>query len=356
MSDRFEHSLFRDCNLDDPFFDTLKRDYPDFSNWFRKKASSGERAYVYQDENGICAFVYLKKENEELELHNKVIPKEERLKIGTLKLEERIKGKRLGEGALGISLWAWQALKYNQIYVTVFEHHSELIALLERFGFFYVGKNQRGECVYIKDRRNIDYSDPYKAFPFINPAFRKAGYIPVNDFYHDTLFPYSELARTEQETLEMSAANGITKVYIGCPSGNLHIHPGEPVLIYRIHTGDGVKKYKSVVSSFCVITAVKEIKNRGVCKVRVEEFIKQVNNKAVFDETQLRDIYANKTTVVMIEMVYNGYFGSGNNVNYDWLKKNGFFEGYPYEIELTKADFTNILRKGGKDVQNVIVD
>lgn len=260
MTDRFKYVPFGDCDLSDSFFDTLKQDYPEFPEWFKRKAAIGEKAYIYLDDIGICAFIYLKKENEELVFNDRVLPKEKRLKIGTLKLEERIQGKRLGEGAIGISLWLWQNLKYNQIYVTVFEHHKDLIALLERFGFICAGKNQRGEQVYIKDRRNIDYSDPYKSFPFINPAFTKAGYIPIYDYYHDTLFPYSELARTEQETLEISAANGVSKVYIACPSSVLHIKPGEPVFIYRIHTGEGIKKYKSVVTSFCTITAVTEIK------------------------------------------------------------------------------------------------
>lgn len=81
-----------------------------------------------------------------------------------------------------------------------------------------------------------------------------------------------------------------------------------------------------------------------------------VHNKAVYNESQLREIYYNKPTIVMIEMVYNGYFGSGKNVNYDWLKTNGYFNGYPYNIELSKDDFISILRKGGKDEQNIIID
>ena len=50
--------------------------------------------------------------------------------------------------------------------MTGFEKHTELINLFERFGFSCVGKNKRGECVYLKSRLNIDYSNPYRAFPF----------------------------------------------------------------------------------------------------------------------------------------------------------------------------------------------
>lgn len=59
---------------------------------------------------------------------------------------------QLGEGSLGVALWYWQETQYNQIYVTVFDKHFELISLFERFGFKMVGTNARGECVYIKNR------------------------------------------------------------------------------------------------------------------------------------------------------------------------------------------------------------
>lgn len=356
MSDRFEHVYFKDCDLNDSFFDTLKADYVEFPKWFGGKASANEKTYIYHDNKGICAFMYLKDEDEELNLQDRILPKEPRIKIGTLKLDERIQGKRLGEGALGIALWRWQSSKFEQIYVTVFEHHSDLTGLLDRFGFECIGKNDRGESVYIKDRKNIDYSNPYKAFPFLNPNFEKGGYVPINDEYHDTLFPYSTLARTEQETLEKSVANGISKMYIGFPSSELHIQPNEPVLIYRVHTGEGQKRYKSVVSSFATVTRVIKIKDNYRALKTEDEFIKLAHNKTVFMEKELVEMYRKRKTIVIIEMVYNGYFGCGNNVNYAWLDNHGYFNGYPYNIKLQKRDIITILEEGGKDVSNVIIN
>jgi hypothetical protein len=54
--------------------------------------------------------------------------------------------------------------------------------------------------------------------------------------------------------------------------------------------------------------------------------------------------------------LYNGFFGKGNNVNYDFLEKNGLFNDYPYAITYSREDFEKILERGKANVQNVIID
>ena len=55
-------------------------------------------------------------------------------------------------------------------------------------------------------------------------------------------------------------------------------------------------------------------------------------------------------------MVYNGYFGKGNNVIYNVLRSEGLFNGYPYELTFNKSDFIKVLELGKKDVQNIIIN
>ena len=195
MSGTFKWKNFSDVDLNDKFFDSLKSDYAEFSQWFSKKQKDGEKVFVYDDEQGVGAFLYLKKEDEEITLDNRALPKKRRIKIGTLKLSERIRSQRLGEGAIGIALWYWRQSKFDEIYVTAFDKHTELVSIFNRFGFESVGKNPRGESVFIKNRTNMDFSDPYKCFPFVRNSFDRASIIPINDIYHDQLFPYSELSR-----------------------------------------------------------------------------------------------------------------------------------------------------------------
>ena len=81
----------------------IKDDYPEFPQWFDKKANSGASALVFSDDDALGAFVYLKSEMEEIVLVEQTLAPTLRKKIGTLKLADRYQGQRLGEGALGLS-------------------------------------------------------------------------------------------------------------------------------------------------------------------------------------------------------------------------------------------------------------
>ena len=355
MAGKFEWRKFSEVNLEDSFFDPLKTDYVEFPEWFKKKSDAGEYTLVFHDEQGVGAFVYLKKENETIELVDKTLPAIPRVKIGTLRLAERFRGMRLGEGALGVSLWKWRDDKAEEIYVTVFEKHAELINLFERFGFKCIGMNSRGEYVYLKSRKEIDYSDSYKAFPFLNPDFSEAGLIPIFEKFHDRLFPYSELKIKRREIEEETAGNGITKIYIGTPYTSMHYKAGEPVGIYRIFEGATGKTYKSAVTSYCTITKMDVIKNSGRATMNLNDFIKNAGNKTVFSPEELTIIYS-QSNVVMLELVYNGFFGKGHNVIHKNLKEEGLFEAHPYNLNYTKEQFIKLLEMGDVDVQNVIID
>lgn len=355
MPGKFQWCKFSEVNLEDSFFDSLKADYTEFPNWFKRKSDADEYALVFHDEQGVGAFVYLKRENEAIELVDKTLPAIPRIKIGTLRLAERFRGLRLGEGALGVSLWKWKDDKVDDIYVTVFERHTELTNLFDRFGFKYIGINKRGEQVYLKSRNAIDYKDPYTAFPFVRPNFSKAGLIPIYERFHDRLFPYSELKGRRREMEEETAGNGITKVFIGTPYTAMQYTVGEPVFIYRIFEGQTGKTYRSAVTSYCTVTKVDVIKSHGNATVSVSEFIDNAGNKTIFSPEELTSIYG-QDNVVMLELVYNGFFGKGHNVIHKDLKNHGLFEDHPYNIEYTKEQFIKILEMGDVDVQNVIID
>lgn len=355
MNGKFQWTFFADCDLEDSFFDSLKEDYKEFSTWFKKKASEGRRVCIYREDGKILAMLYLKDETEELELKEKKLESKRRLKIGTLKIDNFVQNQRLGEGALGLSLWYWKRMKADEVYITTFDKQEQLISLLLKFGFEKIGENARGEGIYWRSKKKINYETPYTAFPYLISDFRYCGYIPVKDEYHDTLFPYSELAFTNQETEEIAAANGITKVFIATPSKMVNYYTGEPVFVYRIHTGKGAKKYKSVITSVCTIVRQIIIKENGTIEVSYEEFERITGNKSYFQKNELKELYQKKN-LILLEMVYNGFFGSGHNVNYQSLSEHGLFECYPYDIKLDQDQFRKVLRLGGVDVRNFIID
>lgn len=92
MPGKFQWCKFSDCDLNDVFFNSLKEDYQEFPMWFSEKSKEGKEALVFEDEHGIGAFVYLKLENEAIELTDKILPAIPRMKIGTLRLAERFRG------------------------------------------------------------------------------------------------------------------------------------------------------------------------------------------------------------------------------------------------------------------------
>ena len=348
---------FSEVDLSDSFFDSLKQDYKEFSEWFQRKSKEGAQALVSTDDLGITSFLYLKKEAEAIELAGaEALPEKQRLKIGTFKLSDRIQGSRQGEGTLGIALWRWRDEKAEEIYVTVFDKHGDLITLLSRFGFHLAGRNKRGEGIYVKSRKCLDYGDPYKSFPFVRPDFEHAYVLPIDDNYHDQLFPYSTLLRNQLDVEQITAGNGVSKVFIGFPSYGLSYKEDSPILVYRKHTGSLTRRYASAITSYCMLTDVKWVKREGKACMDFAKFASEAGNKTVFSRDELGQFYQ-KRNVVMVGLLYLGYFGERKNVAFDWLDNNGLvWEGHPYQAEYAKSQFLSILEKGGIDVQNVVVN
>ena len=68
MANLIEYKKFSFINIDDPFFDSLKEDYPEFEEWFGRKSVQGEEAIVQYDEEGhLQGFLYTKDESQEVD-------------------------------------------------------------------------------------------------------------------------------------------------------------------------------------------------------------------------------------------------------------------------------------------------
>ena len=111
--------LFSELNLQDPFFDSLKDSYPEFENWFKKKAANNESAYVFMDDDGhVLDFLYLKNEEEEIKDTCPVLPLKKRLKVGTFKILPR--HSRRGERFMKKIMDRAIDDDVDEVYVTIF--------------------------------------------------------------------------------------------------------------------------------------------------------------------------------------------------------------------------------------------
>lgn len=164
MNETISLRKFADIDLNDPFFDSLKEDYPGFEEWFDRKAKDERKAYVQYTDNKLQAFLFLKDESEE-ELTD-VTPNRpacKRLKVGTFKIDAH--NTRLGERFIKKIMDGAIYIGADEVYVTVFAKHGGLIRMLERYGFNMEGTKGE-ENVYVKNMKSLS-GDQIKDYPLI---------------------------------------------------------------------------------------------------------------------------------------------------------------------------------------------
>lgn len=274
-------SFFGKLDLSDDFFASFKEDYPDYEQWFNKKAD--ETVYVCLSGGKPIALLYLKGEgkSEDYTEIDPILPSKRRLKIGSFKVT--LNGFRLGERFLKIIFDNALLLKVDEVYVTIFDKRIEqqrLINLLEEYGFYRHGvkKGPGGnELVYIRScERSASRSKPKLTYPFFSTAGR-IFIVPIYPQYHTELFPDSIL-RTESpmDFVENEPhRNAISKVYIS-RSIERYIHSGDVLVFYR--TGG---YFKSVVTTIGVAESI-------IDNIPTEaDFIRLCRKRSVFTDEQL---------------------------------------------------------------------
>lgn len=297
---RFEY--FSNINLNDPFFDSLKSDYQEFSDWFIKKSENNERAFIFEKNNKLDGFLYLKKENEEINDIVPPLPKKERLKIGTFKINPH--GTRLGERFIRKAFDIALIRNINEIYVTIFEKHIALVDLFLKYGFQTIAKKNSingTEIVLLKDL-NLVIGDITKDYPS-TPTDSHRFILSLYPKWHSRLLPDSIL-NTEDPTAiikDYSYTNSIHKIYLTKMSGTENLKRGDTLIIYR--TADNGKKaeYSSVVTSVCVVEEVRHINSFK----SLDDFLKYTNSYSIFTKKELTDFYNYKIYPIIIKFTYN---------------------------------------------------
>ncbi|WP_289106796.1 hypothetical protein [uncultured Bilophila sp.] len=298
--DAIRKRAFREVDLADPFFDSLKSSYKGFSEWFYRK--NDENAYVsYDDNNMLQAFLYMKREKGPI---TDITPPINApcLKIGTFKINAH--GTKLGERFIKIIVDT--ALSYNLrlIYVTVFDEHEGLTTLLTTYGFYKYGEkitNDGKECVYIKDMSKIT-KNMISDYPVINSINKNKWIMSIHPQFHTSLFPDSRLCREGTYIQDTCYTNSIHKVYVGCYRNFPRFATGDCVVIYRCQSPGTVNEawYKSVATSICVV----EEATPGPRFKGIDDFIDYCKKYSVFDENELRRQFG-RIGVYAVKMLYN---------------------------------------------------
>lgn len=350
MAKVLEIKTFSSIDLEDSFFDSLKKDYPNFEQWFKKKKD--ETAFVqYGDDNHLQGFLYLKDESTEID--NKIVPtmrRRKRLKVGTFKIEAH--HTRLGERFIKKIMDKGVYEGYEEVYVTIFSNHSSLINLLKTYGFKEYGSKE-GELVLVKDFTTYE-NDILKDYPLICPKGKRKFLLSIYPKYHTPLFSDSILKNEERRSDELikdvSSSNSIHKVYICFMPKTANLRRSDLLVIYRTNDNMGPARYRSVVTSVC---QVEEVKTKYDFS-NINEYIEYANAYSIFNESDLRKWYSNDNLVV-IKMTYN--IALGKRVTRGMLLDEARISSTLYWgfFQLTDSQFDYIIDKGKVD-ENFIID
>lgn len=347
---------FNQVNFSDVFFDSLKADYSHgFIEWFHSKCNSNDYAYVLYDENdNIDGFLYLKTETGIIDDVSPIIPNGIHLKVGTFKFNPKgtLRGQRFLKKIFD------HALNNNvdNIYVTAFEKHDYLIRLFKIYGFIDEGVkvSENGiERVLIKEmNRDALTGDILSDYPFINNRNNESKFLlSIYPTFHTRLFPDSKLITESPDVIsDVSYANSIRKVYICGMSGVESMKPNDIIIIYRTSDNQGPAYYRSVATSLCVVEKVRNIHSF----VTEKEFLDYCARYSVFTESELKNFYKTKKYPYIISFTYNLALPKRLN-RAKLISEIGLNpQAYWGVMKLTNEQFNSVVKLGGVNESIII--
>ena len=347
---------FSDIDLNDSFFDSLRASYPEFNEWYNKKAAAGATAYCYYVDNELKDFLYLKIEEEELSDLTPALPAKKRLKVGTFKVDNEDRHTTRGERFMKKIMDKAIAEDVDEIYVTMFptEELQGLIRMFEKFGFSHIADkpHEGGNAEYVLIKDMTTHVDDFKLdYPFVKKASSNKYVLSIVPEFHTHLFPDSILKNEKKYDLiqDVSETNSIYKIYLCWMQDTRNLKAGDKLIIYRTSDEEGKAYYRSVCTSVCTVCEVKTYRDFE----NEEEFIKYTNRYSVFKEHELRRWYKNKNYFIVIKMVYNIAF-TKKVINMVMKEQVGLKPKYWGFFKLTDAQFDKLLELGEIDERYII--
>ena len=347
---------FSDINLNDSFFDSLRASYPEFNEWYNKKAAAGATAYCYYVDNELKDFLYLKIEEDELSDLTPALPAKKRLKVGTFKVDNEDRHTTRGERFMKKIMDKVIAEDVDEIYVTMFptEELQGLIRMFEKFGFSHIADkpHEGGNAEYVLIKDMTTHVDDFKLdYPFVKKASSNKYVLSIVPEFHTHLFPDSILKNEKKYDLiqDVSETNSIYKIYLCWMQDTRNLKAGDKLIIYRTSDEEGKAYYRSVCTSVCTVCEVKTYRDFE----NEEEFIKYTNRYSVFKEHELRRWYKYKNNFIVIKMVYNIAF-TKKVINMVMKEQVGLNPKYWGFFKLTDAQFDKLLELGEIDERYII--
>ena len=326
-----------DLDINDKIFDTLKANYPEFTEWFMRMQIKKRPCAVFYDANhNIAALMIYKLEDEEIKLKENNIPKTRRLKISTFIVT--MNGYKFGEALIKIAVDECIKENVNCMYLTHFvDENDSLVYLIKEYGFTCVGLNDRGEHIFIKllrpERANNNKITDFvkfnmKYFPsfYDGPKVNKF-IIPIKWTFYKRLF------QSPMEILQgypLSSINSIEKAYIS-HSNISSINAGDILLFYISHK-------KSSISDLGIAKIIRSEND-------TQKISTIIGKRSVYTEQELKNDSGKRLIIK-----FNHIFKLKNPVKYEILFKENILNGPPQSIlQIDDGKYEKIKKIGDID-------
>ncbi len=315
--------------LSTDFFDSLRRDYPDFDNWFRDKAREGRNAWVSWEAAGqLGALCIYARQDDETITEEGLTLNGPALKLCTFKVSPFVRGRKIGE------LFLKAAFRYATVnrLENIFIHGSVnenlfLFELLEDFGFLHVGQDAASggrDAVFLKKHPVSKPADNLAPFEYLKkyfPHFLSGPEIgkfivPIRPHYHRTMFPdYSSPADRQIELFRplTTPGNAIKLAYL-CHAQTKQMNPGDLVLFYRSHD-------ERAITSIGVVENYSTLSDAGA-------IVSQVKRRTVYSMKEIEQIAVKPTRVMLFRLIRH----LNRPLSQSLLELRGILKGPPQSI------------------------
>jgi len=329
-------------NINDPFFNSLKDDYPEFGDWFSSVSKEGRRCLVYyNDDKSIGALMVYKLEEEPIDI-TPPLPKKRRVKISTLRVAQM--GYKIGELFIKQSVDIAIQNDISEIYLTHFIlPEDRLVELITEFGFYKVGINQRQEGIFIKnllpEKKELLVFTPFEITTRFYPCYYDGKdvnkfIIPIRPQYHSRLFTNykgRQISLSEYAGNFIVEGNTIRKAYI-CNSRIKKVKRGDVILFY-------ISKRKQLTSIGVVEAIYSGIND-------VNDIVKLVGKRTVYSLNEIKFIARQSTLVILFWQ----YLHLNSPLSLAQLIKLGVLRCAPRSIlSIPEAAYRKIKKAGAID-------
>lgn len=327
-------------DLSSQFFDSLREDYSEFDVWYKKASREGRKAWVHRNESGqlgaIC--IYKEEQNPIITNGNISIPGRV-LKLCTFKVEEAMRGRKLGELLLKAAFRYATGNKIEHIYITMKPgKQGYLEDMCKEFGFYSFGVYiDNRDDVFVKDHfiippdngltpleYGIHYFPHFKCDKNINKYI-----VPIRPKFHGLLFP--EIEPQPSFIIGSSVGNAIKQAYL-CHARLGGISPGDILLFYR-------SQDLHAITSLGIVEISTDLQEQ-------EKIMQIVSKRTVYTYEDIKKMAEKKTKVLLFRLAKH----FSRPIPDKWLISNGVVRGNIQTIRgISHESFTKIIQEFAPD-------